>query len=157
MGFSQAAAFTIIAGAALLYGGIMVGSTFNAQTEWSDAWLETEGRVAAMRHAHMTLESGVYDDSPPPGSEALILTLTNSGSVTLDVDRLTYLVESVYHGSDKVRSAEVDGVAAGVWPPGSTLVVDLDVSVDFPRGGGGADPDFAVVTDQYGTQAFWRA
>lgn len=156
MGFSQVGAFVIIASAGLLYAGLMLGSSFDAQQEWHDAWLEAEDRVGARRHVQMTLVSGVYDDSPPPGTEILTLTLDNDGSVTLSVSRLTYLVETFYYGPPLVESTAVDGITTtDVWPPGATLVVVLDVTDNFPRGG--ADPDFAVVTNEFGTQAFWRA
>ena len=142
MAVSGPVVVAILVAALLTEAGTVVTAQRNADTlsqQAQDLW---QRRHEAMLQESLRFDNASWDNI----SNQVTLKLTNAGTVTLNATRVDVLLDGALADS-AVTSRQVAGVASGVWPQGSELVLVVQAQ--------GKPGDAAVLT-QYGLQAVWR-
>lgn len=138
MGFAGTGAAAI-----LLIGAMYAGAAVAAGNAQASAMLD-EARAEWGESSHRAAATAMAITSVSESAGTLTVVVENEGSTTLDASGVRVIVDNVATDAD---SWDVDGKPSRVWPPQSTLTIELS----------GSSPDSVVVATADGVTAMWRA
>ncbi|WP_049970244.1 fla cluster protein FlaF [Haladaptatus cibarius] len=123
MGFSVSGATAIIFLAMFLSFGIVYSAAYNGYERVNDAQSDRAEGVLDQRNTALNITTLNYS------GENLNVTVTNTGSTTLDVNDTDVLVDGSYVATADIVSHDVNGDSATeLWLPGEALHFEISVS-----------------------------
>lgn len=134
MAQAAAAALLLAGGAWSAFG--FTENLFDEQDALQKEWRDAQDLQIFIGDSAIQVDSVV---AGPP----VVVTLTNTGTTTLDASAVTVLLDGV---AATVDSWTVEGVSSNVWTPGATLALTMDLAASVT--------DRAAVATEHGVMAF---
>ncbi|HVL88032.1 MAG TPA: hypothetical protein VM681_08545 [Candidatus Thermoplasmatota archaeon] len=143
MGFSLIVVATILLTAGLFVLTQTTGAFLNAQKKVLEGVNDAQSRLERAAQGALRVDDVVFEAS---GTPRAVITAFNDGAVTYNASLVNVLLDGVVRDAN-VTSVLVEGAETLVWPPKTTLVLEV-ANPQLPAHVALAAPD--------GKMAFWR-
>lgn len=131
MGFSTSGAVAILLIAFFLAASAIVPTVFDISSQTGAAFSAQADQLRDQQQTALEIASVERTDTDDDGTaDALTITATNDGSITLDTDDTDVLVDGYYVSLQAAATEIEDGSEvrpdSRIWAPGTTLTIEID-------------------------------